>query len=89
MQPDQQSQQKHNAILYTSNYGVSLAIAGNMIQQVWLVGSLEVLAVQYLGFLPRQGNFNTSLFQSWTDHRIARNILLSYNHAFCIDYSDY
>jgi hypothetical protein len=45
MQPDQQSQQKHNAILYTSNSGVSLAIAGIMILQVWLVGSLEVLAV--------------------------------------------
>jgi hypothetical protein len=26
MLPDQQSQQKHNAILYTSNSGVSLAI---------------------------------------------------------------
>jgi hypothetical protein len=67
-----------------------------MIQQVCLVGSLEVLVViSILGVLPRKGNFTTSFFQSWTYHRIAilsfsyKEISLSYNHAFCIDYSDY
>jgi hypothetical protein len=39
---------------------------------------------QYLGFLPRQGNFTTSSFQSWTYHRIA---ILSFSYkeiSFCL-----